>query len=30
MLVLGGVPGRPFEAVQFTDEGEPDPMAEAR
>ena len=30
LLVLGGVPGRPFEAVQFTDEGEPDPMAEAR
>ncbi|MET0957585.1 MAG: cupin domain-containing protein [Solirubrobacterales bacterium] len=30
VLVLGGVPGRPFEAVQFTDEGEPDPMAEAR
>jgi uncharacterized cupin superfamily protein len=27
ILVLGGVPGKPFEAVQFTNEGEPDPLA---
>ena len=27
VLVLGGVPGRPFEVTQFTEEGEPDPLA---
>lgn len=26
ILALGGVPGRPFETVGFTDEGEPDPL----
>lgn len=27
ILALGGVPGQPFEAPKFTDEGEPDPFA---
>ncbi len=27
ILVLGAVPGRAFEAVAFTNEGEPDPLA---
>ena len=27
VLALGGVPGRPFEVTQFTEEGEPDPLA---
>ncbi len=27
VLVLGGVPGQPFEITQFTEEGEPDPLA---
>jgi quercetin dioxygenase-like cupin family protein len=27
ILALGGVPGRPFEVTQFTEEGEPDPLA---
>jgi quercetin dioxygenase-like cupin family protein len=26
VLVLGGVPGQPFEITQFTEEGEPDPL----
>lgn len=26
VLALGGVPGRPFEAAGFTEEGEPDPL----
>jgi quercetin dioxygenase-like cupin family protein len=26
ILVLGGVPGQPFEITQFTEEGEPDPL----
>jgi uncharacterized cupin superfamily protein len=26
VLVLGGVPGEPFEIVSYTDEGEPDPL----
>ncbi len=26
ILVIGGVPGKAFEAVQFTNEGEPDPL----
>jgi len=26
ILILGGVPGKAFEPVQFTDEGEPDPL----
>ena len=29
ILALGGVPGQPFEAVGFTDEGEPDPLGPA-
>jgi len=27
VLVLGGVPGEPFQVTKFTDEGEPDPLA---
>ncbi len=27
VLVLGGVPGQPFEVTQFTEEGAPDPLA---
>ena len=26
VLALGGVPGQPYEASRFTDEGEPDPL----
>ncbi len=26
ILALGGVPGRPFEATKYTEEGEPDPL----
>ncbi len=29
ILALGGVPGQPFEAVGYTDEGEPDPLDSA-
>lgn len=29
VLVMGGVPGQPFTATRFTEEGEPDPMADA-
>jgi quercetin dioxygenase-like cupin family protein len=29
LLILGGVPGQPFHATQWTDEGEPDPLAAA-
>jgi uncharacterized cupin superfamily protein len=27
ILAIGGTPGRPYEVQQFTEEGEPDPMA---
>jgi uncharacterized cupin superfamily protein len=27
VLVLGGVPGKPFETVGYTEEGAPDPLA---
>ena len=27
ILVLGGIPGKAFEPVEFTEEGQPDPMA---
>jgi uncharacterized cupin superfamily protein len=27
ILVLGGVPGEPFTITQYTEEGEPDPLA---
>ena len=27
ILALGGTPGKAFEAAEFTDEGEPDPLA---
>jgi len=27
ILALGGIPGKAFEAVAFTNEGEPDPLA---
>ena len=29
ILALGGVPGKAFDPLQFTDEGEPDPLAQA-
>ena len=29
VLVIGAVPGKPYEIVQFTELGEPDPMAAA-
>jgi len=29
ILVLGGIPGEPFTVTQFTEEGEPDPLASA-
>jgi uncharacterized cupin superfamily protein len=28
VLALGGVPGEAFEAVKYTDEGEPDPLGD--
>jgi quercetin dioxygenase-like cupin family protein len=28
ILALGGIPGQPFPITGFTDEGEPDPLAE--
>jgi uncharacterized cupin superfamily protein len=27
ILAIGGTPGRPYQVQQFTEEGEPDPMA---
>ena len=27
ILVLGGIPGQPFQVAEFTEEGEPDPLA---